>query len=194
MAKRKSSFGGWVIAGLLAIVVFQCSKSADQSNSSTAARPPPTTAVTRSAPAPRPAPIATVPTNTPAAIEIRYITASSLNIRANPNSQGSIVGRIAKGQRLTILERSGGWVRIQSPSGSGWVSEQYTSTTKPQTIYVPPAPLIQAVPKSSGLSCSPRRTCSQIPSCSAARWYLANCSWGGRLDRDNDGRPCESMC
>lgn len=43
-------------------------------------------------------------------------------------------------------------------------------------------------------SCSPRRTCSQIGSCQEARWYLTNCSWGGRLDRDNDGVPCENMC
>ncbi|WP_373568594.1 excalibur calcium-binding domain-containing protein [Paracoccus actinidiae] len=43
-------------------------------------------------------------------------------------------------------------------------------------------------------SCSPRRTCSAIGSCQEARWYLENCSWGGRLDRDNDGVPRESMC
>lgn len=43
-------------------------------------------------------------------------------------------------------------------------------------------------------SCSPRRTCSQIGSCQEAQWYLNNCSWGGRLDRDKDGIPCESIC
>ncbi|QDA35656.1 thermonuclease family protein (plasmid) [Paracoccus liaowanqingii] len=43
-------------------------------------------------------------------------------------------------------------------------------------------------------SCSPRRTCSQIGSCQEARWYLDNCSWGSRLDRDSDGVPCESIC
>lgn len=43
-------------------------------------------------------------------------------------------------------------------------------------------------------SCSPRRTCGQIGSCEEAHWYLENCSWGGRLDRDGDGRPCESIC
>ncbi len=43
-------------------------------------------------------------------------------------------------------------------------------------------------------SCSPRRTCSAIGSCQEALWYLENCSWGGRLDRDNDGIPCESIC
>jgi len=43
-------------------------------------------------------------------------------------------------------------------------------------------------------SCSPRRTCSAIGSCQEALWYLENCSWGGRLDRDSDGVPCESIC
>ncbi|WP_082582547.1 excalibur calcium-binding domain-containing protein [Mesorhizobium sp. Root172] len=43
-------------------------------------------------------------------------------------------------------------------------------------------------------SCQPRLTCSQISSCDEARWYLENCSWGGKLDRDSDGIPCESFC
>lgn len=42
------------------------------------------------------------------------------------------------------------------------------------------------------LSCTSRLTCGRIPSCQAALWYLSNCSWGGRLDRDRDGRPCEN--
>jgi endonuclease YncB( thermonuclease family) len=43
-------------------------------------------------------------------------------------------------------------------------------------------------------SCRHRRTCSQIGSCDEAVWYLNNCSWGGALDRDNDGAPCETLC
>ncbi|MGX9148273.1 thermonuclease family protein [Mesorhizobium sp. 128a] len=46
----------------------------------------------------------------------------------------------------------------------------------------------------NGYSCEPRRTCPQISSCGEANWYLANCSWGGKLDRDKDGIPCESLC
>ncbi|UVC08958.1 excalibur calcium-binding domain-containing protein [Rhizobium sp. TH2] len=42
--------------------------------------------------------------------------------------------------------------------------------------------------------CSPRKTCSKIQSCDEARWYLENCPWGGRLDRDGDGSPCETLC
>lgn len=43
-------------------------------------------------------------------------------------------------------------------------------------------------------SCSPRRLCTQIESCEEARWYLAHCSWGGKLDGDGDGSPCERLC
>ncbi|MTH62659.1 hypothetical protein GL284_00070 [Paracoccus sp. DK608] len=45
-----------------------------------------------------------------------------------------------------------------------------------------------------GYSCSPRKTCGAIGSCEEAIWYLNNCGWGGKLDRDSDGVPCESMC
>ncbi|RUW55494.1 thermonuclease family protein [Mesorhizobium sp. M1A.F.Ca.ET.072.01.1.1] len=45
-----------------------------------------------------------------------------------------------------------------------------------------------------GYSCEPRRYCSQISSCEEARWYLENCLWGGKLDRDKDGIPCEGLC
>ena len=46
----------------------------------------------------------------------------------------------------------------------------------------------------SGYSCEPRRTCSQIGSCDEAQWYLQNCSWGRKLDRDGDGQACETLC
>lgn len=46
----------------------------------------------------------------------------------------------------------------------------------------------------SSYSCTPRRTCKAIGSCQEANWYLDNCSWGGKLDGDGDGIPCESIC
>ncbi|CDX62839.1 conserved exported hypothetical protein [Mesorhizobium plurifarium] len=50
------------------------------------------------------------------------------------------------------------------------------------------------VAQSGGLSCAPRRYCSQISSCEDAQWYLHNCTWGGKLDRDSDGVACETLC
>lgn len=43
-------------------------------------------------------------------------------------------------------------------------------------------------------SCQPRKTCGKIGSCEEAEYYLYNCSWGGKLDGDSDGAPCETLC
>ncbi|TGQ29444.1 excalibur calcium-binding domain-containing protein [Mesorhizobium sp. M00.F.Ca.ET.216.01.1.1] len=61
------------------------------------------------------------------------------------------------------------------------------STSKPLGLVTPRA-LTQS------WSCQPRRTCPQIGSCEEANWYLNNYSWGGKLDRDGDGIPCERLC
>ena len=62
------------------------------------------------------------------------------------------------------------------------------ATALPQTLPPPPPALAQS------LSCTPRKLCTQIQTCDEARWYLANCSWGPRLDADDDGSPCERLC
>lgn len=48
-------------------------------------------------------------------------------------------------------------------------------------------------PIKSGFSCSGKRFCKQMVSCDEARYYLEVCGVY-RLDRDNDGVPCESIC
>lgn len=50
------------------------------------------------------------------------------------------------------------------------------------------------IAQSGSYSCEPRRYCSQISSCDEAQWYLHNCSWGRKLDRDGDGLACETLC
>ena len=56
------------------------------------------------------------------------------------------------------------------------------------------APTVAPMNVAQSWSCSPRKTCGRINSCEEAVWYHRNCSWGGRLDGDNDGVPCESIC
>ncbi|WP_280140198.1 excalibur calcium-binding domain-containing protein [Azotobacter beijerinckii] len=46
---------------------------------------------------------------------------------------------------------------------------------------------------SSTYSCSTKKTCGQMSSCEEARHHLNECG-NGRLDPDNDGVPCESLC
>ena len=49
------------------------------------------------------------------------ITASELNIRSKASTDGEIVGKLKTGDRVEILERSGGWGRIEK----GWISLDY---------------------------------------------------------------------
>lgn len=42
-------------------------------------------------------------------------------------------------------------------------------------------------------SCSTKKTCGQMSSCEEAKFQLHQCG-NSRLDRDNDGVPCESLC
>lgn len=49
------------------------------------------------------------------------ITASELNIRSKASTDGDIVGKLKTGDRVEILERSGGWGRIDK----GWISLDY---------------------------------------------------------------------
>jgi hypothetical protein len=41
--------------------------------------------------------------------------------------------------------------------------------------------------------CGAKRYCNEMASCEEARFYLTQCG-RTRLDRDEDGVPCESLC
>ena len=41
--------------------------------------------------------------------------------------------------------------------------------------------------------CGAKRTCKEMTSCEEARFYLTECGLS-RLDRDQDGVPCEALC
>lgn len=45
----------------------------------------------------------------------------------------------------------------------------------------------------SGFECGGKSKCGEMTSCAEARFYLEQCGIG-RLDRDKDGVPCESIC
>lgn len=46
---------------------------------------------------------------------------------------------------------------------------------------------------SRSFECGGKTTCGQMSSCGEANFYLSQCGLG-RLDRDHDGVPCESIC
>ncbi|XXQ68960.1 thermonuclease family protein [Neisseriaceae bacterium B1] len=62
------------------------------------------------------------------------------------------------------------------------------------TINKPKANNVQSNSEAIKFSkCGTKRTCTQMRSCAEARYFLNQCGVR-RLDRDGDGRPCESLC
>ena len=175
-----------MIIGLIVVGISQFAKGPDGS----APNPGPTQMRTQSS-----APASVAPAPTQQNTEVRYVTATSLNVRREPSTSADVIASLPQGTGVGVLDRRNGWLLVGiSSTQSGWVSEQYTATSKPQPRYTPPAPILQPSQSAAGLTCSPRRTCGQIGSCSAAQWYRQNCSWGGALDRDNDNLACETLC
>ncbi|MER8807537.1 excalibur calcium-binding domain-containing protein [Mesorhizobium australicum] len=99
-------------------------------------------------------------------------------------------GAFAEQQAKAEAAKVGVWVgAFQAPWD--WRAE-HAEGVKPSSRQ--PLGIISRPQVAQSYSCQPRRTCSQISSCDEANWYLANCPWGGKLDRDKDGIPCESLC
>ncbi|MED4016401.1 SH3 domain-containing protein [Sutcliffiella cohnii] len=57
------------------------------------------------------------------------VTATSLNVRSEPSSQGKVVGSVKKGQQITVLGQQGSWYKIQHSNQQAWVSSEYVKTT-----------------------------------------------------------------
>lgn len=88
--------------------------------------------------------------------------------------------------------RRGLWALPEAERVAPW--EWRRNGTKRATTQTKPGAAILAVKDSAGqFSCSPRKACTQMSSCSEARYHLEQCG-NRRLDRDNDGIPCEKIC
>lgn len=60
------------------------------------------------------------------------------------------------------------------------------AAASPRTVSPAPAAV------SSSFRCDGRKYCSQMSSCTEAKYFLANCP-GVKMDGDNDGIPCEEQ-
>ncbi len=58
-----------------------------------------------------------------------------LNLRTEPGTQFRILGVIATGDGVEILERTEGWTKVQLPAGeSGWIPVGYLQAEPPPTV------------------------------------------------------------
>lgn len=51
----------------------------------------------------------------------------------------------------------------------------------------------RAIAPTAGGACGSKTYCTQMTSCEEAIYFLTQCGLS-RLDGDNDGKPCESLC
>ncbi|HEU4475205.1 MAG TPA: SH3 domain-containing protein [Methyloceanibacter sp.] len=55
-----------------------------------------------------------------------------VNLRGRPSSSGAVIGVVAKGAKLRVVERKRGWVRVTDPATSktGWIYSGYLVTAR----------------------------------------------------------------
>ncbi len=78
----------------------------------------------KSRPPPDPAPEEAL-VEAPAALAV--VTARALNVRGGPGRSHPVTGKLAKGDRVRVLEEQGDWRRVQLADGGseGWVSSAH---------------------------------------------------------------------
>ena len=68
------------------------------------------------------------------AAQVRYVTASRVNVRSGPSTDYDVVGRASFGEALELLDEPvDGWVRVRLPIDliEGYISEQFLSEAQP---------------------------------------------------------------
>ena len=55
----------------------------------------------------------------------KQVTASSLNVRAEPSTTAEKIGALRRGEEVDVLELQGDWSRIRKGSLTGWVASRY---------------------------------------------------------------------
>ena len=60
-------------------------------------------------------------------LPMEIVTAKSLNVRAEPNTKGMVLGTLKKGTEVRVMEEKDGWKRVQSDGAApeGWVHGDY---------------------------------------------------------------------
>jgi uncharacterized protein YgiM (DUF1202 family) len=58
---------------------------------------------------------------------LEVVTVSRLNVRSGPGAEHPIVGRLANGEQVRVLEEAEGWKRVRPDAGGpeGWVAGEF---------------------------------------------------------------------
>ena len=53
------------------------------------------------------------------------VQTDALNVRSDANTDSEVLGQVPLGEKLTVLEENGDWVKVSIEEGDGWVSNEF---------------------------------------------------------------------
>jgi cell wall-associated NlpC family hydrolase/uncharacterized protein YgiM (DUF1202 family) len=116
---------GWIIAAGIGRAASSSAGPATAVNGTNGATTASTSAATTAKQIASPS-VAHAPARAKAAVR-----ASGLRVHSSPSLNAAVITTVAKGQKLVILARVNGWVKVRVPDGQvGWVSGAYVSAPK----------------------------------------------------------------
>lgn len=128
--------------------------------------------------------------------ETRYTT-QNVNVRSGPGTGYNRIGSLPAGAEIAVTGETSEWYQIEFDNREGWVSAQFTSSTRP--VIAPPTTASGATSAPAaapaGCQCQTDLDCGDFSSPSSAQACFDYCySTVGdihRLDNDGDRRVCE---
>ena len=67
--------------------------------------------------------------STTSSTTIKYVTATTLNVRSGAGTNYSIIGSLSKGTKVEVISTTNGWSKIKYNGSTGYVSSQYLSSS-----------------------------------------------------------------
>jgi hypothetical protein len=113
--------------------------------------------------------------------DVLYVTATSLNVRAQPTTSSTVVATLPRGSRVRATGVDGVWLLIDLEGGrAGWIRSDYVSTSQPTSP-------VQSAPAVTGARFNRHEVVRAIIEESLA-FYPGNCPCP--YNRDRAGRSC----
>lgn len=109
--------------------------------------------------------------------EAAYVTASSLNARSAPASDGEVQDKLSRNEAVMIVSRSGEWLQINRGGRKLWVSAKHVSSSPPAR----PQGLFSSTKSQSSRSRGTSRPAKHHSSRPARLYNDSGCPCSGRL-------------
>lgn len=135
-----------------------------------------------------------------------FVDGKDINREMVSHGAAWVYRQYSKDKSLLALEdqarkaKRGLWALPEAERMPPWEWRQAARDQRQEKRNAAAAPVIEKRPASvaasssgSAYNCSTQKTCGQMSSCAEAEFHLNECG-NSRLDRDNDGIPCETIC